>query len=147
MTELAAILQIHPAYLRELLQLPDGATLDRIEVPHDRAGLLELRIRGAGWPTVPGEMLTRTTGTVTVLRDAEGREVARTVDWGLPRQTATPAKAEPLTLTAADVIEGLAQDLYEAETVDGEWPEGTQTDQVEYRRLIKLAGDLRALHP
>lgn len=136
--ERAAILQIHPAELRELLQLPDGATLDRIEVPHDRAGLLEMRIRGAGWPTVPGEMLTRTRGTVTALRDADGRVVARTVDWYLPR----PSPTEPLT--AADVIEGLAQDLYEAETVDGEWPEGTQADQVEYRRLIKLADDLRA---
>jgi hypothetical protein len=147
MIERAAILQIHPAYLRELLQLPDGATLDRIEVPHDRAGLLELRIRGAGWPTVPGEMLTRTTGTVTVLRDAEGREVARTVDWGLPRQTATPAKAEPLTLTAADVIEGFAQDLYESNAVEDEWAEDTQAEQDTYRRLIKLADDLRALKP
>lgn len=139
MTELAAILQIDPPALRELLQLPKGAYLDDVQVPHDRPGMLELRIRRAGWPTVPGEMLRRTIGTVTVTRDADGRVLTRTVDWGLPSDSNTPAKAEPLTLTAADVIEGFAQELYESNAPAA----GSEAEQDMARRLIKLADDLR----
>lgn len=82
MTIIAALLQIAPATLRELLQLPDGAYVDDVHAPHDKPGMIEIRIRGAGWPTMPGEMLRRTIGTVTVTRDDAGRELARTVDWG-----------------------------------------------------------------
>lgn len=145
--ERAAILQMDPPALRELLQLPKGAYLDDVHVPHDRPGMLELRIRRAGWPTRPGEMLRRTIGTVTVTRDADGRELTRTVDWGLPSDSNTPAKAEPLNLTAADVIEGFAQELYESNAVEDEWAEDTQAEQDTYRRLIKLADDLRAQRP
>jgi hypothetical protein len=81
---LAAILLATPEALQELLQLPQGAYIDSVYSPHDRPGTLELRIRGAGWPCNLGQSIPRTTATVTLQRDAEGRELARVVDWGLP---------------------------------------------------------------
>lgn len=81
---LAAILLATPEALQELLQLPEGAYIDSVYSPHDRPGTLELRIRGAGWPCNLGQSIPRTTATVTLQRDAEGRELARVVDWGLP---------------------------------------------------------------
>jgi hypothetical protein len=81
---LAAMLVITPEALQELLRLPTGAYIDSVYSPHDRPGTLELRIRGAGWACTLGQRIRRTTVTVTVQRDAEGREMARAVDWGLP---------------------------------------------------------------
>ncbi len=81
---LAAILLATPEALQELLQLPQGAYIDSVYSPHDRPGTLELRIRGAGWPCNLGQSIPRTTAIVTLQRDAEGRELARVVDWGLP---------------------------------------------------------------
>lgn len=81
---LAAILLATPEALQELLQLPEGAYIDSVYSPHDRPGTLELRIRGAGWPCELGQSIPRTTATVTLRRDDEGRELARVVDWGLP---------------------------------------------------------------
>lgn len=81
---LAAILLATPEVLQELLQLPLGAHIDSVYSPHDRPGTLELRIRGAGWAYNLGQVIPHTTATVTLQRDAEGRELARVVDWGLP---------------------------------------------------------------
>lgn len=81
---LAAILLATPEALQELLQLPLGAYIDSVYSPHDRPGTLELRIRGAGWACDLGQTIPRTTATVTLQRDADGRELARVVDWGLP---------------------------------------------------------------
>ena len=64
-TERAAILLIDPEVLAQLLQLPEGSYIDSAHVPHDRPGVLELRIRGAGWPVLPGTRLTAVRGTVT----------------------------------------------------------------------------------
>lgn len=81
---LAAILLATPEALQELLQLPEGAYIDSVYSPHDRPGTLELRIRGAGWPCELRQSIPRTTATVTLQRDNDGRELARVVDWGLP---------------------------------------------------------------
>jgi hypothetical protein len=81
---LAAILLCTPEALQELLQLPDGAYIDSVYSPLDKPGTLELRIRGAGWPCELGQLIPRTTATVTRTLDAGGLETARTVDWGLP---------------------------------------------------------------
>lgn len=65
----------------------------------------------------------------------------------LPRLPLPAEKPEPLTLTAADVIEGFAQDLYESNAVEDEWAEDTEAEQDTYWRLIKLADDLRKHAP
>lgn len=62
---LGAILLITPEVLAQLLQLPEGSYIDSAHAPHDRPGMLELRIRGAGWPVLPGGRLTQVTGIVT----------------------------------------------------------------------------------
>ena len=87
---LAAILLATPEALQELLQLPLGAYIDSVYVPHDRPGMLELRIRGAGWACDLGQTIPRTSATVTLQRDADGRELARVVDWGLPSSHERP---------------------------------------------------------
>jgi hypothetical protein len=47
---------------------------------------------------------------------------------------------------AAEIIEGIAQDLKDSETIDGEWPdEDTYNAHKEYDELITIAGHLRAL--
>lgn len=87
---LAAILLATPEALQELLQLPLGAYIDSVYAPHDRPGMLELRIRGAGWACDLGQTIPRTSATVTLQRDADGRELARVVDWGLPSSHERP---------------------------------------------------------
>jgi len=67
-----AILCIHPAIFRELLQLPDDAVIRNIHVPHDRYGVLEVTIEGAGWETAEGQVLMSTTGQI----------VDNKIDWG-----------------------------------------------------------------
>lgn len=79
-----AILQISPELLRELFQLPDGAEVLDLRVPIDYRGLLEVKIAGAGWPTLEGQAIMRTVGTVTREFDAGGAEVRRSIDWRLP---------------------------------------------------------------
>lgn len=79
-----AILQISPELLRELFQLPDGAEVLDLRVPIDYRGLLDVKIAGAGWPTLEGQAIRRTTGTVTREFSAEGVEVRRSINWGLP---------------------------------------------------------------
>ena len=98
---LAAILLATPEALQELLQLPLGAYIDSVYVPHDRPGMLELRIRGAGWACDLGQTIPRTSATVTLQRDADGRELARVVDWGLPSSHERPNVRAKLPAEAA----------------------------------------------
>lgn len=100
----AAILLATPEALQILLQLPPGAYIDSVYSPHDRPGTLEMRIRGAGWPCALGQTIPRTTATVTLQRDEDGRELARVIDWGLPSnherhnvqdEAGSTARAEP----------------------------------------------------
>ena len=88
--QLAAILLATPEALQELLQLPAGAYIDSVYAPHDRPGMLELRIRGAGWRWAVGQAILRTTPTVTQHHADDGAVIARVVDWGFPGDHTTP---------------------------------------------------------
>ncbi|MFA6204401.1 MAG: hypothetical protein WC710_14580 [Gallionella sp.] len=81
---LMVILQITPEILRELFQLPEGAEILDLHIPMSYRGLLEVRVMGAGWPTMEGYSIMRTGGTVQKEYDADGKVVSRIVDWGLP---------------------------------------------------------------
>lgn len=78
-----AILSLSPDLLRELLQLPRGAEILDLRVPLYYRGVLEVKIVGAGWPTMEGQAITSTIGTVTRTRDENGVE-RRSIDWGFP---------------------------------------------------------------
>lgn len=78
----AALLLVTPELLSYVLQLPAGSYIDSAQVRNDRPGTLELRIRGAGWQVVPGNLLTATTATITMLHTTRPPVV---IDWGLPR--------------------------------------------------------------
>ena len=82
MPDLAALLVATPEALVAALQLPAGCHIDSVSAPHDRPGVLILRLRGAGWPTEIGERLREVVGTVTKHHGTDGRDVV--IDWGLP---------------------------------------------------------------
>ena len=79
-TNRAAVLVVSAPMLASLLQLPDGAEVDAVWVNVDQPGVVRMRVRGAGWPTVPGDRLRPTIGTAS--RDELGRV---SVDWGFPK--------------------------------------------------------------
>lgn len=89
-TERAAILVATPEALAELLQLPEGSHLDAVWAPHDRPGVLHLRIRGAGYPFTPGQHLVQRVGHVTRVQATDGTPGPVVIDWGLPALV-TPA--------------------------------------------------------
>jgi hypothetical protein len=67
--ERMALLHVSPEMLVQLLQLPAGAYVDRIQEPIDRNGSFVFRIRGAGWETNPGNVIG--TATASITRTAE----------------------------------------------------------------------------
>lgn len=83
-SELVAILMVAPEQLADLLQLPEGSCIDSVHAPHDRPGVLELRIRGAGWVTRAGDMIQKTTGIVTSYHAEDGSVLRHVIDWRLP---------------------------------------------------------------
>lgn len=85
--ELAAILRVTPEALAALLQLPPGAYIDDVYALHDTPGVLELRVRGAGWPSRPGQLLERRGGMVTQHYADDGSVTKIVIDWGLPSGT------------------------------------------------------------
>ena len=82
--ELAALLVATPETLGALLQLPPGAYIDGITAPIENPGTLLLRVRGAGWPMVPGRVIPMAMGHVTRQRHIDGHELVPLVDWKLP---------------------------------------------------------------
>ena len=82
----AAVLEIAPEVLGELLQLPKGAEVVYVHCPFDLRGVMSVKIYGAGWPVKEGEMLQTTTGTITRKFAADGSEVGYSVDWGFPEE-------------------------------------------------------------
>ena len=67
-----AILQIHPEVFRQLLQLPENAIVRRINVPHDKYGVVEVTVENVGWETAEAQVIMTTTGQMV---DGE-------IDWG-----------------------------------------------------------------
>lgn len=72
-----AILHISSAHLKALLQIPEPAEIDDIALDFCQPEIVLIRIRGAGWPTLPGQPINRTIGHVT-----DG-----VIDWQLPKIT------------------------------------------------------------
>ena len=88
--ELMAIFQATPEALTELLQLPAGAYIDGVQAALDRPGVLDVRIRGAGWPTRPGMVIMRTLPTVTKNFPDSGGPPRISIDWGVPQRNGKP---------------------------------------------------------
>lgn len=60
-----AIITATPEFIRDRLNLPDGAIITAIEAPFDAPGILEIAIEGAGWETPEGCVIRRAqVGTV-----------------------------------------------------------------------------------
>lgn len=82
--ERAAILHVSPEALGQLFQLPAGAYVDGI-VNDDRLGVFKLRVRGAGWPVKPGDIIPQASAVCTQTYDAEGAKTSLSIDWGFPK--------------------------------------------------------------
>lgn len=78
-----AIITITPEAIRELLFLPEGATLISLETPFDTPGILRLKIEGAGWDTPEGASIQYASDAVAS-RDENG---VISVNWNLPSDT------------------------------------------------------------
>lgn len=80
----AALLKIDSYSLAQLLQLPTGTIIDRIQERFDNPGEYEIRVYGAGWETHPGCLIVPTKGKVTVYMRQPGKSTFR-IDWGFDR--------------------------------------------------------------
>ncbi len=85
---LAALLVLSHEMLAELLQLPAGCHIDHAVAPHDKPGVLHLRVRGAGWPTKAGWTLPEVRSTVTRYYADNGAALRQVIDWGFPPRNA-----------------------------------------------------------
>lgn len=79
---LAALVVVSPEMLAEFLQLPPGCYIDAATAPYDQPGVLHLRVRGAGYPTKAGWLLTHVTGNVTRRGDGRPNPV---IEWSFPK--------------------------------------------------------------
>jgi hypothetical protein len=78
-----AILRVQPAVLESLLQLPRGAFIEGI-CTEDHMGVIQLRIRGAGWPVSLGGLIPTAEPPVMQTREAKPEDMIHAVDWKLP---------------------------------------------------------------
>lgn len=83
-----AILTVTPEALRQLLQLPNGVELVRVEMAQGQRGALRLMIEGAGWPTPEGGYVqpAQIATVHTSYHFAEDGQNIRLdkIDWNLP---------------------------------------------------------------
>lgn len=82
MTERAAILLLQQEALAELLQLPRGARIDRVESPMGRPGVLLVRVRNAGWTVCDGASIRESTAIVSRRFGPDGSALGAVIDWG-----------------------------------------------------------------
>ncbi len=76
---LMARLRVHPSILREIFQLPAGATVIRVGTAPEMHGVLDIVVSGAGWETLEGEEIRVAIGTIA--REDTGLQI----DWGFPK--------------------------------------------------------------
>ena len=70
--------------LAALLQLPPGARIDLVQSnPYDHE-IAVVRVRGAGWLTLPGDRIQTVPSRVTEYRDDDGRCFKRVITWDMP---------------------------------------------------------------
>ena len=81
----SAILVATPEAVASMLQLPEGCHIDAVWTPHDKPGVLHLRVSGAGWDVPLGCTLPQSIGKVTNHYGDDGQLVRSVVDWGLPK--------------------------------------------------------------
>ena len=79
--ELAAIVELMPEVLAQLLQLPPGAYIDAVDAPIEREGLVRMRIRGAGWRVRDGERIPMASCTVTTALHADTQTRSHAMHW------------------------------------------------------------------
>lgn len=93
--DLAALVQFTPEILGELLGLPPGCYFDYVQARLDQPGVLQARIRGAGWAVLPGMLIPYVWPQVTRQHDEGGRVVRLVIDWGFPPKDAGRLKPAP----------------------------------------------------
>lgn len=84
---LMALAAIDSHMLARLLQLPDGSDITAVGCPHDRPGIVELRIEGAGFPTAPGHVIPTCNAIVTSVHTIEAGWIPR-IRWPFSTQEA-----------------------------------------------------------
>jgi hypothetical protein len=80
-----AILRVTAEAVRDLLQLPAGVEVLRVEVAPGVRGCLNVVIEGAGWDTPEGGLIVPTYGTVHTKCDEVGY-VSHKIDWRFPAE-------------------------------------------------------------
>jgi len=79
---LMAILEFDTGMLRELLQLPETAEIVDARTEFGVRGRLQIKIEGAGYPTVEGCQIPTVTCIIGVRRGEDGGiEVNPTLNW------------------------------------------------------------------
>lgn len=63
-TVLAAILEIDRAVLAQLLNLPPDAQVFAVNTPIDRPHIVQLRVLGAGYPVIEGQVIPPAFGKI-----------------------------------------------------------------------------------
>lgn len=73
------------SFLGQLLQLPPGATIQRIDIqPQEHAKAL-ITIEGAGWHTPEAALIMRAYPVVTEKRSKHGKLLRRTISYNFPK--------------------------------------------------------------
>ena len=80
----AAIVRISPEFLTRLLQLPDGAYIDHVQMNPQMPGEITLRLRGAGWPVTPGCLIPHASPVWSQEVNAQGERLEPVVHWLFP---------------------------------------------------------------
>lgn len=101
--DLAAIIEITPVVLAAALQLPPGSYVDCVDSPHDRPGVLLMRLRGAGWPVKPGERIPQASAMVNRYYGEDGALIREVFNWGLSE------RQKPQELLSAAALKSQAQ--------------------------------------
>lgn len=89
-----AMITLSPAFLREILQLPDGAEVTGVsDVIHGRE-VVYLRIEGAGWPVEEGQAIPPAKCLISERRTPEGEKLWPEIKWDFqfPMRIVNPAK-------------------------------------------------------
>ena len=76
-----AILRLTPEAIRDLLHLPDKATLIEMRIPFDAPGTMEVKVEGVGWEAPEGSVIAFAEAAI-VTRDENG---VIDIDWRLPK--------------------------------------------------------------
>lgn len=83
-TRRMARLKVSFRALEELLCLPPGATILRVDEEKTCSGLVEIVVEGAGWPVAHGTPIPPGGPAIVHAKFEDGVQIERRIEWNLP---------------------------------------------------------------